>query len=104
MNIIKVLFIVLFILSTIVTFKIQPDLHNPMIIENQDFVLSRISDNLESIPTMNVETVNTAVNEPQTVQNVQTVEVPVQYTEQPVQQKVINLTPQESKTTQKNQK
>ena len=48
MNFLKFLVIIAFIILTIITMKLQPSMHQPMIIENADFKLTRISDTLTS--------------------------------------------------------
>ncbi|MFI3301274.1 MAG: hypothetical protein R3Y28_07645 [Candidatus Gastranaerophilales bacterium] len=44
MNFIKTTFIILFIISTLITVAIQPEIHQQMIIEDADFKVVRISD------------------------------------------------------------
>ena len=54
MNFIRSAFIILLILLTVITAKIKPPVHQPMLIEDQDFVLTRISDTIitpQNIPT-----------------------------------------------------
>lgn len=46
MDLLKILTVILFIVVTIVTLKIHPDMHQPMVIENENFKLTRISDTL----------------------------------------------------------
>ena len=46
MDLLKILTVILFIIVTVVTLKIHPDMHQPMIIENENFKLTRISDTL----------------------------------------------------------
>lgn len=46
MDFLKVTVIVLFVLLTIITVHIHPDMHQPMILEDADFKVTRISDNL----------------------------------------------------------
>ena len=48
MDILKVLVIIAFIIVTICSIKIHPSIHQPMIIEDADFKLTRISDTLNS--------------------------------------------------------
>lgn len=52
MNFLKVLVIISFVFLTLITLKLHPDMHQPMIIEDADFKLTRISDTLstENIP------------------------------------------------------
>lgn len=88
MDFLKVFVIISFIIVTILTLKFHPEMHHPLIIEDEHFKLTRISDNLpKSIP------VNKAVNvkEIQTVpkqseiniqqSNQQITKLPVQQTE-----------------------
>lgn len=53
MNFIRSAFIILLVLLTVITAKIKPPIHQPMLIEDQDFVLTRISDTItpQNIPT-----------------------------------------------------
>ena len=54
MDILKVLVIIAFVLVTICTIKLHPTMHQQMIIEDANFILTRISDNLPNaseIPT-----------------------------------------------------
>ncbi len=46
MDFLKVVTIILFIIVTICTIKLHPEMHQPMIIEDADFQLTRISDTL----------------------------------------------------------
>lgn len=46
MDFLKVTVIVLFVILTIITVHIHPDMHQPMILEDADFKVTRISDNL----------------------------------------------------------
>ncbi len=50
MDFLKVAVIVLFVVLTILTIKIHPEIHQPMLIEDADFQLVRISDTIESRP------------------------------------------------------
>ena len=79
MDILKVLVIIAFVIVTICTIKLHPSIHQPMIIEDADFKLTRISD------TITPETVTTTTTVPEqpkvqtTVQNqnFQTAQQPV---------------------------
>lgn len=51
MDILKVLVIISFVIVTICTIKLHPDMHHPMIIEDADFKLTRISDTLTTTTT-----------------------------------------------------
>lgn len=48
MDFLKVLVVISFIIVTIFTIKFHPEMHHPMIIEDADFKLTRISDTLSS--------------------------------------------------------
>ncbi len=48
MDFLKVSVVVLFVILTILTIKIHPEIHQPMLIEDADFKLVRISDTLTS--------------------------------------------------------
>ena len=78
MNFLKVITIILFILLTIFTIKIHPDMHQPMIIEDEHFKLTRISD---TIDTKNLPVAQTAKTAPQDTQQNKTVEVKEQTVE-----------------------
>ncbi len=56
MDFLKVTIIILFVILTILTVKIHPEIHQTMLIEDADFKLVRISDTLatENIPTSSV--------------------------------------------------
>lgn len=72
MNFIKIAVIIAFVLATIFTVMIHPEIHQPMILEDADFVLTRISDTIttENIPVAHV---NQSVQ-----QEVKKVEIPVE--------------------------
>lgn len=48
MNFLKFFVIIAFVFLTIITLKLNPEMHQPMIIEDADFKLTRISDTLTS--------------------------------------------------------
>lgn len=86
MDFLKVAVIILFVVLTILTIKIHPEIHQPMLIEDADFQLVRISDTIERTPVTVVQT--------QAEQNItkvqpapQTVEIKVQ--EIPTQTKTV---------------
>lgn len=56
MDFLKVAVIVLFVVLTILTIKIHPEIHQPMLIEDADFQLVRISDTIERTPVTVVQT------------------------------------------------
>lgn len=86
MDILKVLVIIAFIIVTICTVKLHPSIHQPMIIEDADFKLTRISDTLtpDSVRT------TTAVAEPQNIQTTvqnqdfQNIQQPINTVTQPI--------------------
>ena len=66
MNFLKVLVIISFIVLTIITLKLHPDMHQPMIIEDADFKLTRISDTLS---TKNIP-VSSSAQKPKTTEKI----------------------------------
>lgn len=89
MDFLKVSVVVLFIVLTIITIRIHPEIHQPMVIENADFKLVRVSDTITS-QTIPVTTVRPTVTQ-------QTVTVEPQQTKQ-VQQSVNIATPKATET------
>ena len=89
MDFLKVSVVVLFIVLTIITIRIHPEIHQPMVIENADFKLVRVSDTITS-QTTPVTTVGPTVTQ-------QTVTVEPQQTKQ-VQQSVNIATPKATET------
>lgn len=116
MGFIRIAFLILFILSTVMTIGVKPKLHEPFVIEDANFRLVRISDNIipQTTPTLTVnnpqeievsvpqtETVrevtqNVEINTPKQVSNVEktVIDVPVRTqtvtkTEVPVKEKVV---------------
>lgn len=80
MDILKVLVIIAFVIVTICTIKIHPPMHQQMIIEDANFTLTRISDNLPNaseIPTTSMTSQQISV-QPQDEQSTKTVEMPQQ--------------------------
>ena len=101
MNFLRSAFIVLLVLLTVITAKIKPSIHQPMLIEDQDFVLTRISDTIPTqiltvAPTVNQE--KEIIVQPEQVTQ-QTAEQFNDYQEQPITRYVDTSSP---KTTQKN--
>lgn len=98
MDFLKVAFIILFVVVTVFTVKFPPSMHQPMILEDQDFVLTRVSD---TITTENVP-VTSSVNPVQTTQIVQepikTETIKKVITEYNKQQPVVVETTQPKKT------
>lgn len=80
MDFLKVAVVVLFVVLTILTIKIHPGIHQPMLIEDADFQLVRISDTIQNTP------VTVAQAQPKTVTQ------PV--SQQPVEVKVREVAPQ----------
>lgn len=89
MDFLKVSVVVLFIVLTIITIRIHPEIHQPMVIEDADFKLVRVSDTITS-QTTPITTVRPTVTQ-------QTVTVEPQQTKQ-VQQSVNIATPKASET------
>ena len=57
MDFLKVAVVIAFVILTIFTVKCAPEMHHPMIVEDQDFVLTRISDTIttENVPVATSE-------------------------------------------------
>lgn len=89
MDFLKVSVVVLFVILTIITIRIHPEIHQPMVIEDADFKLVRVSDTITS-QTTPVTTVRPTVTQ-------QTVTVESQQTKQ-VQQSVNIATPKATET------
>ena len=89
MDFLKVSVVVLFVVLTIITIRIHPEIHQPMVIENADFKLVRVSDTITS-QTTPITTVRPTVTQ-------QTVTVEPQQTKQ-VQQSVNIATPKATET------
>ena len=89
MDFLKVSVVVLFVVLTIITIRIHPEIHQPMVIEDADFKLVRVSDTITS-QTTPITTVRPTVTQ-------QTVTVEPQQTKQ-VQQSVNIATPKATET------
>lgn len=89
MDFLKVSVVVLFIVLTIITIRIHPEIHQPMVIEDADFKLVRVSDTITS-QTTPITTVRPTVTQ-------QTVTLEPQQTKQ-VQQSVNIATPKATET------
>ena len=83
MDFLKVAVVVLFVVLTILTIKIHPEIHQPMLIEDADFQLVRISDTIENTPVTVVQT------KPQTVTQTVPKTVEVKVREIPTQSKPV---------------
>ena len=75
MDILKVLVIISFVIVTICTIKLHPDMHHPMIIEDADFKLTRISDTLTTTTTSTSVRLTTSQTVQQPTNTVQQQEV-----------------------------
>lgn len=82
MDFLKVAVIIAFVVLTIFTIKIHPEMHQPMLLEDADFVLTRISDTIttDNIPVAHVT--NT--------EQVKKIEIPVN-TQKQTTQKAIDV-------------
>ena len=80
MDFLKVAVLIAFFVLTLITIKIHPEMHQPMLLEDADFVLTRISDTIttENIPVANIS--NT--------ENKKTVEIPVSEQEEATQKAI----------------
>lgn len=81
MKFLQGLILVLFILLTAITVKIHPDIHQPVLIEDQDFVLTRISDTITTTPQITVAPDVNQTNQQEIVvqpQETKIIEQPVQ--------------------------
>ncbi len=86
MDFLKVFVIISFVIATILTLKFHPEMHHPLIIEDEHFKLTRISDNLpKNIPTSKTINIkNTQTIPKQTETNIE--QPIVQNIQQPIQQ------------------
>lgn len=86
MDFLKVFVIISFVIATILTLKFHPEMHHPLIIEDEHFKLTRISDNLpKNIPTSKTINIkNTQTIPKQTETNIQ--QPIIQDVLQPIQQ------------------
>ena len=59
MDFLKVVIIIAFVVLTVLTIKINPEMHQPMLLEDADFVLTRVSDTIttDNIPVTNISNV-----------------------------------------------
>ena len=105
MNFIRSAFIILLVLLTVITAKIKPSIHQPMLIEDQDFVLTRISDtispqNIPTAPVVNQEKAQEIIVQPEQQEvNEKVVQEFNKAEEQPITRYVETSSP---KTSQKN--
>lgn len=78
MDFLKVFIVISFVIATILTLKFHPEMHHPLIIEDEHFKLTRISD---TISTKNIP-IST------TTQKTQTIQTPLKQTEVNIQQPI----------------
>lgn len=99
MDFLKVITIILFIFLTIFTIRIHPEMHQPMIIEDENFQLTRISDTISTKDLSVAPTTKTKIVNNENIQE-KTVEVKQQI---PVasETKYIQQEPQRIKRTEK---
>ena len=99
MNFLRTAVLILFVLLTFFTIKIHPSLHDPIIIEDADFKLTRISDTYtpQEIPVV------TASEQPKNVETIQPQTISIQTQNEPksTQQVVINYGTQPTQTVTK---
>lgn len=106
MGFIRIAFLILFILSTVITFSIRPKLHEPFVIEDANFRLVRISDNIvpQTTPTLvvnNPQEIQVSIPQTETVREVsQPVEVAAPKQVRNVEQTIVNIPSQTQKITQ----
>jgi len=105
MDFLKVAVIIAFVILTIFTIKMPPSMHQPMLIEDSDFVLTRISDTIttDNIPVANVSNTQqvkkTEIPLGEQIQSTKkAIEVYNKTQEQPI---VKYVQPQENKVTKK---
>lgn len=102
MDFLKVFVIISFVIATILTLKFHPEMHHPLIIEDEHFKLTRISDNLpKNIPTSKTINIkNTQTIPKQTETNIK--QPIIQTVQQPIQQSQTKyVAPENIKPTQK---
>ena len=97
MNFLKVLVIISFVFLTLITLKLHPDMHQPMIIEDADFKLTRISDTLstENIPVNS--TIQKQVNPKKTEKRITTSSPEPEDSQLELLERILEQTEQEAK-------
>ncbi len=105
MDFLKVITIVLFIFLTIFTIRIHPEMHQPMIIEDENFQLTRISDTISTkdlsvAPTTKTKIVNNENIQEKTVEVKQ--QIPVASETKYIQQEPQRIKRTENKITHQN--
>lgn len=102
MDFLKVAVIVLFVVLTILAIKIHPEMHLPMIIEDANFQLVRISDTLtNNIPTAPVKPKTETKSQPQV--QIQPATKTIQVIQEETPKKIIKIKPTEQTSPQKEQ-
>lgn len=102
MDFLKVAVIVLFVVLTILAIKIHPEMHQPMIIEDANFQLVRISDTLtNNIPTAPVKPKTETQSQPQV--QIQPVTKTIQVTQEEPSPKIVKIKPSEQPLPKKEQ-
>lgn len=91
MDFLKVAVVVLFVVLTILTIKIHPEIHQPMLIEDADFQLVRISDTIQNTPVTVAQTQPKTVAQPVSQQPVEVKVQEVAPQPQPVETKPIKI-------------
>ena len=105
MDFLKVITIILFILLTIFTIKIHPDMHQPVIIEDEHFKLTRISDTIttKNLPVTQPVKPSTPEPQPQQTKTVEIKEqVPVQSTTKYIEPEPQRIEKRERRIAQRN--
>ncbi len=95
MNILKIFVIIAFIVVTFTTLKLHPDMHQPMIIEDSDFKLTRISDTLS---TKNIP-VTASTQKPKTTEKIVQPSQNIQKTKKETEKKEKTYKPRKSQDT-----
>lgn len=91
MDFLKVAVVVLFVVLTILTIKIHPEIHQPMLIEDADFQLVRISDTIQNTPVTVAQAQPKTVTQPVSQQPVEVKAQEVAPQPQPVETKPIKI-------------
>lgn len=99
MNFLKVLVIISFVFLTLITLKLHPDMHQPMIIEDADFKLTRISDTLstENIPVNSTIQKQKNVNPKKTEKRITTSSPEPEDSQLELLERILEQTEQEAK-------
>lgn len=103
MDFLKVAVVILYIVLTILTIKIHPGIHQPMVLEDADFKLTRISDNLTTatIPMVTSQPQQKTVSIPPATSQESSKTIEVKVTEPTVSTKTVQVTTPQTQTVQK---